>query len=485
MQSNSTPLLPNFPPRFGRPSKSPRRRLAEKFQAIRQKQLWELRELMAPWVDASVLEPMANGPNSRRRVFSLEIVFWAFFYQILTGVGCAGAVARVQQWRLQRRQEPCSSNTGAYCQARNRLPGHILNKIFAGTAHRLTKAAHLWHGRSVKVVDGTCLRLADTSENQEIWPQNHSSSAGCGFPQLRLVGLFELFSGALLAWAEGNQHDSENHLWRQLWNRLRPDDLVLGDSLYGSYAFLAGLFTRQIDGLYRLSGPRKVSWQRGQRLGNNECLQTWKRPKERGQRWTVEDWEALPETLTVRIIRFTVLQKGFRPETIMIVTTLLDPCKYPAADLIELFRHRWDVELRLRDIKTSMGMNELPSRTPSQVRKELTMYAICYNVLRGLMGMAATQSELAVARISFKGTAEHLHHWLPLFMQIDLDPGQRRHLLTRFLEAITSAPVPNRPNRYEPRVIKNRAQSYPYMTCPRHNNVPQTASSEWQSIKQR
>lgn len=478
MQPDSTPLLPNFPHRFGRPAKSSRQRLAEKFAAMRAKQLGELRELMAPWVDASLLDPTAAGPNCRRRVFSLEIVFWAFFYQVLSGVGCAAAVARVQQWRLQRQQAPCSSNTGAYCQARNRLPGRVLSQVFAGTVQRLTRSVPRWHGRAVKVVDGTCLQLADTPQNQEVWPQNHSSTAGCGFPQLRLVGLFELFSGTLLAWDEGNQHASEHHLWRRLWHRLCPGDVVLGDSLYGCYAFLAGLSARRVDGLYRLSGPRKISWRRGQRLGRNECLQTWKKPKDRGQRWTVEEWQALPLTMAVRIIRFTVPQKGFRPETITIVTTLLDPRKYPTADLIDLFRHRWDVELRLRDIKTTMGMSKLLSRTPAQVRKELTMYAICYNVLRGLMSKAAARSGLAISRISFKGTAEHLHQWLPLFMRIDLPRGRRRALLGHFLTAITSAPVPDRPNRYEPRVIKGRAQPYKYMTRPRRSDAPQTAPSD-------
>ena len=479
MRRQGTPLLTGFPHRFGRPRVSEIERLRQEVAEKSQRQLGELRSLFSPWIDASLLSPGSGGVKGRDRVFSLEWLFWAFLCQVLAGIGCRGAVKCVQSWAIARGRPAPSSNPSAYCQARNRLPIAMLSRIFAETATRLEKRVarqELWHGRRVKLVDGTGLSAADTPSNQAEWPQHRNMKPGCGFPELKLVGLFGLHSGALLGWGEGNKHDHELTLWRKLWSLLCPGDVVLGDRAFGSYGCIAALLLQHVDGVYRLHGGRKMDWRKGRRLGPKERLCVWTRPRDPGKGWTAEQWQSLPDQLTVRVVERVVEVPGFRSEKITVVTTLTDSSEFPAEELVALYRKRWSVELFLRDVKITLGMDVLKCHSPTAVRRELTMYLICYNLLRGMIQEAARQEIVPVERISFKGAAEQLHHWLCLFTGNGLTHVERRKRVKQFYTALASAPLPERPNRTEPRVRKRRPKNYRLMTRPRHAEKPARAA---------
>lgn len=479
MRRKGTPLLPNFPHRFGRPRTPLLSRLKRELAEAWERPLAELQSLFAPWVDSSELAPTQSNANSRKRTFSLEVVFWGFLFQVLAGVGCSGAVSKIQGWLVRCGRPAPSSNTSGYCQARNRLPLNVLHRtldgISSGVAGRV-RNTDLWFGHHVKVVDGTGLSAADTEENQAEWPQSSNMKPGCGFPQLNLVGLFCLHTGALLGWKEGNKHNHETNLWRKLWGLLNPGDLVLGDRAFASYVGIAGLKVQGVETLLRLHGARKVDWRRGKRLGRRDRLQVWTRPRSPGKGWTKEQWAALPSEIEVRIIERTVDVPGFRSEKIIVVSTLTDPSQYAADELIGLYRRRWAVELFLRDIKITLGMDVLKCQTPSMVRKELVMYLICYNLLRALMQQAAQQEGPCIERISFKLTAQKLHEWLPLFMDTTQTHIERRRRLGEFYRALATAPVPDRPNRIEPRVRKRRPKNYRLMTRPRNADKPGRAA---------
>lgn len=471
MRRERTPLLPHFPHRLGRPRISRieqmRREVAEKGQ----RQLGELRSLFAPWINASLPVSGCGGMKGRNRVFSCEWMFWAFLCQILAGIGCRGAVKCVQSWAIARGRPAPSSNPSAYCQARNRLPIAVLNRVFAETATRLEErvARHeLWHGRRVKLVDGTGLSAADTLSNQAEWPQPSNMKPGCGFPELKVVGLFSLHSGALLGWGEGNKHDHELTLWRKLWSLLCPGDVVLGDRAFGSYACIAALLQQGIDGVYRFHGARPLDWRKGQRLGHRDRLCVWTKPRHPGKGWTVEPWQSLPDQLTVRVVQRAVDVPGFRSETITLVTTLTDSSEFSAEELVALYRKRWSVEIFFRDVKITLGMDVLKCQSPAAVRRELTMYLICHNLLRGMIQEAARQENVPVEHISFKGAAQQLGHWLWLFTGEGLSHGERRKRVQEFYTALASAPLPERPNRTEPRVRKRRPKNYRLMTRPRN-----------------
>jgi hypothetical protein len=479
MREENTPFLPSFPHRFGRPRTPVLKRLKRELTGVWERPLAELQSLFAPWIDSSQLAPPQSQANSRRRTFSLEVVFWGFLFQVLAGRSCSGAVSIVQGWLIGCGRSAPSSNTSAYCQGRNRLPLSILHKILNGLCGRAAEAVdetQLWFGHHVKVVDGTGLSAADTARNQTEWPQSSNMKPGCGFPELKLVGLFCLHSGALLGWKEGNKHKHETRLWRKLWALLCPGDLVLGDRAFGSYADIAALNSRGVEGLFRLHGARKVDWSKGERLGRKDRLQVWRRPRSRGKGWSPEQWAALPSQIQVRLIERTVDVPGFRPEKIIVVCTLTDPGEYPADELLGLYRRRWAVELFLRDIKITLGMDVLTCQTPEMVRKELVMYLICYNLLRALMHQAAQHTGLSSDRISFKVTAQKLHQWLPLFMDTGQTRTERHRRLREFYRALATAPIAHRPDRAEPRVRKRRPKNYRLMTRPRNADKPGKAA---------
>lgn len=473
MHPQDVPFLPGFPSRFGRPRRKLAEKLARQVEAFKSKQVAELRVLFGPWVDARLLEPSASKEYSRRRVFSLEVVFWAYLYQLLSGLGCTGTVKQVQAWMIHQGRALPSSNTSGYCQARRKLPQSTLDTIFKRTGTVLeagSRSAERWCNRRVKVVDGTGLSMPDTQENQAPWPQSGNCTPGCGFPQLKMVGLFSLCSGALLGYAEGNKHDGEATLWRRLWGQLNPRDIVLGDRGFGSFPSIAGLQLQGVDSVCRISSiSRKTDMRRGQRLGVLDRIQVWnRRSGHRNKKWSTDDWNALPKSIQVRIVQRVIEIPGFRSQKITLATTLLDPIEYPAEDLVELYRRRWTVEVQFRDIKETLGMAILSSKTPVQIRKELAMYAICHNLIRGLMQQAAHEHATPIDRISFKGAVNQLSEWLWLFMNAS-QPHQK--LIANFHAALVSSPLPDRPNRVEPRVRKRRPKNYRLMTRPRRKKA--------------
>ena len=126
--------------------------------------------------------------------------------------------------------------------------------------------------------------------------------------------------------------------------------------------------------------------------------------------WSPEDWANLPDELSLRVVRIIIGVKGFRTRQYDLVTTLHDTSVYRVEDLAVLYMRRWSVELYFRHIKTTMGMEALRCRTPAMVRKELRMFIVAYNLIRGLMQEAAELYLCDLDRISFKATVVTLKH---------------------------------------------------------------------------
>lgn len=149
-------------------------------------------------------------------------------------------------------------------------------------------------------------------------------------------------------------------------------------------------------------------------LGPNDLLIKWDRPKYTPQlSYSRETMAQLPEELTLRQIRVVVNQPGFRSKEFYIVTTLLDPLKYPSEEIASLYLKRWDVELFFRDIKFSMGMDILRCQTPEMIKKEILMNFIAYNCVCRLMYEAAEKAGLHVRKVSFKGSLQAIRSWSP------------------------------------------------------------------------
>jgi hypothetical protein len=342
-----------------------------------------------------------------------------------------------------------------------------IHRYTADELQRRVTREQLWCGRPVKVVDGTGVSMPDTPANQQAFPQPSNQKKGCGFPVAKLVGCFCLASGALLHWAEGTLRVHERHLFRTLFACFLPNDILLTDRGFCSYVHIALLLQQGVDTVMRLHQARPADLRKGKRLGPNDRLVTWLKPKQRPRGCTVADWRRTPDTLTLRLIYVSIQVPGFRTQSLVVVTTLTDPLLYPAEQLATLYLRRWSVELFFRDIKITLGMDVLRCQTPAMVRKEIVMHAIAYNLIRALMQQAAALCGVPLERLSFKGSVDTLRQWTDTLNAAHDRPREQVRLFNHLLQILAEDRVPHRPGRADPRVRKRRPKAYPLMTHPR------------------
>ena len=466
----ATPFFRAFGPLlFGRPAQRTLRKIG------RIDSLAELYEIFGHLLPDRLLAPSEEGPGSRERDFSLQVTFWTFAAQILSpGTACREIVRRVEAWRQETfgcDQRAGSSSTAAYCQARARLEPVTLELIRAQIAHSLERnvlSTERWAGRAVKIVDGTGLSMPDTPENQALWPQPSSQAPGCGFPAMKLVGLFSLSSGALLEAVTGPLRAHDNTLFGGLWSKLQKGDIVLADRGFCSYATMASLAQqRGVDSVMRLHQKRSADFRAGKALGPDDRLVVWQKPAQRLDIQSAEEFAALPETLPLRMIRLRVAAQGFRTREVVLITTLTDAQAYPADALRELYGERWQVELHFAQIKTTLAMDVLRCKSPEMITREVLMHQIAYNLVRSLMQRSAHVHRVALGRISFKGTLDTLRHWSAIIAAAGKTPRQQARLIDQMLELIANDEVPERPGRSEPRAKKRRQKNYQLLTKPR------------------
>jgi hypothetical protein len=402
-------------------------------------------------------------------IYTPAVTVWVFLSQCLSpDHSCREAVARLIAWRVARGQKPCSSETGAYCTARNDLPEAACQQLVCETGRALEDQAPAdwhWHGRRVRVVDGTTITMPDTPENQAEYPQAKTQKRGCGFPIARVLVVFSLAVGTVLNASirpyEGKQ-TGENSMFRQLHDMLEPGDVVLADRYFSGWFDLALLAQRGVDFVIRKHQLRATDFRRGLRLGYDDHLVHWRKPQ-RPEWMSLEQYAALPDELVLRELRVRVQQRGFRSRRIVVVTSLLDAEEFTASEIAELYRRRWQAELNLRSLKIVLQMDHLRCKTPHRVRNELWMHLLAYNQIRRIMALAALEAHRPPWHISFKGALQTLNHFLPLLAScMDTDTG-----CAALVRCVATHVVGNRPDRYEPRRVKRRPKPYKLLQRPR------------------
>jgi len=405
------------------------------------------------------------------RLYTPLMTLWVWLTQVVDpDHSLRQAVARLLAWRVAHAEPACSSDTGAYAKARQRLPENVLAKLTRRSGRGLMMEAPApwsWHGRDVKLADGSTASLPDTPANQAAYPQANTQKAGVGFPIVRFVVLFSLAVGSVLNAAYGpyqGKRTGETALLRQLHGDLDEGDVVLGDRYFCSYFEIALLQEQHVDAVLRLHACRRADFRRGQRLGKCDHVVTWRRPQRPD--WMDEaTYQRLPKSLTLRELRVHVSVKRFRTRVITAVTTLLDPHEFPKADIADLYRLRWHCELDLRSLKQTLQMDVLRGKTPAIVQKELWAHLLVYNLIRKVMAQAAAKHGLDPRTLSFKGALQTLNAFaLPL---LTCAAPSLPDVIDALLEAVVRHCVGNRPGRLEPRARKRRPKPYPLLTCPR------------------
>ena len=400
-------------------------------------------------------------PEHRERLFPPTETLSMFVTQALNADrSCQNIVNQAAIQRLSTGLPTCSTYTGGYCRARRRLPLDLirgLTQSLGSHMNQSTSAAWHWHGRKVRIVDGTTVTMADTSPNQAAYPQQGGQAVGLGFPICRVVGITCLASGALLNAAIGRfkgKGGDEQTLLRSIQDTFQPGEIVLGDAYYATYFFIAEMQSRGIDILMEQNGMRKRStdFRRGRRLGQRDHLIDLTKPKLKPQWMSTEQYQAAPESITVR---------EFKAGGKIMVTTMTHPKTESKTALKQLYKKRWSIELDIRDIKNTMGMGTLSCKTPDMAIKEIWIYLLAYNLIRLIMVQSALLVGIMPRSISFKHC---LQLWLLGAHQVDLlDQAQQEALLL----LISQKRVDNRPGRIEPRAVKRRPKQYALLVVPR------------------
>ncbi len=370
---------------------------------------------------------------------------------------CQKAVNDTAVKRIVGGLSPCSTNTSGYCQARQRLPLEMVSALACYTGELMNKeipSDWRWHGKRVHLIDGTTVGLPDTAANQAVYPQPSGQAPGIGFPMCRLMGVICLSSGAILNASLSSikgKGSGEQSLLRGMLDTFTAGDLVLGDAFFGSYFLLASLLDKGVDAVFEQLGARKrvTDFRQGKRLGPKDHLIELSKPQQKPGWMTQEAYDSVPDTLTIRELKI----KGK-----VLITTLLSDGEFPRHELAAFYKKRWHVEVDLRDIKTTLGMETLSCKTPDMLEKEMWVYFLAYNLIRLLMAQSALLSDVLPRQLSFKHTVQL---WLAWSQQTQANGTPVDEALLFML--IAQKTVGNRPDRIEPRAVKRRPKPFPLL----------------------
>jgi Transposase DDE domain len=404
----------------------------------------------------------AGYTSWRDRVLTPVTTIQLFLLQILHGNTACSHLPHLSGLRF---------SASAYCQARTKLPLNLfallLTRLCASVQPHVSEEG-CWHGHRTFLVDGSGCSMPDTPALQQAFGQPTEQRPGCGFPVARLLGLFHAGTGLLLKLVVAPLLTHDLALVQAVHPSLQEGDVLVADRGLCSSAHLALLAQAGVHAVLRVGarqivdftpgrpfvmpGVRRIPAVKGiprsrwlKAVGVHDQLVTWFKPKTRPSWLARETLAALPEALALREVRYHIATPGFRTRQITLVTTLLDAEAYRVSDLAELYRRRWQVETSLAQLKTGMQMDVLHCKTVLGTLKELTVFAIVYNLVRMVMLQSATLQHTAVERISF------------------LDALRWLGALSTGMPLVGLIVNPIRPHRVEPRVKKRRPKSFPLM----------------------
>lgn len=444
-------------------------RTAQAVRQVRAYTLCQLEERFGPQLPQSLFPKAEQKTNSRDRIYTQWRTFWCLLWQGFNPKAAGREVVRQLQALFVLCGGPAiSEEDGAYCRAKARLPLSEFPKALAATAQHADQQApalSLLQGRAIKVADGSSVTLADTAKNRKAYPPVQSPEPN--FPMMRVVVLFSLLSGALLSLVTGDLCTAELPMLNPLLSHLARGDILVGDRGYGNFVLLALL--QQLQGGIDFIGrsARKADGRRRlQRLGKNDWLMIWKKGPNPSLWLPTPQWLALPGQLTVRVLRGSCYVKGFRVRQVTLVTTLLDPKEYPAQEILQVYLRRWRLELCLDDLKTTLQMEMLRSRSPQMVHRELYAHLIAHNLVRYTMAQAAAEASAPLERLSFKGTLDALRQFTHAMSQAR-SQKKRQQLWAQLLKTLAADLVPERPGRREPRAVKRVKNKYDRLNVPR------------------
>lgn len=396
---------------------------------------------------ASIIEEACAeaGHTWRQRSLCPTMTIWAMVLQCVHGNTACRHVVQLLPGVIV--------SDAAYCQARSRLPRAVVERvagaITASLLEPISDAMKRWHGHRVFFIDGSSCSMPDTPSLQRAFRQPTGQKPGCGFPKANIVGLFHR-SGLLVNLLVNPLYVHEASVASQLFKHLRAGDILVGDRGFASYPLMALLHQQGAHFVMRDHHRRKVDFRRGRRVGINDQIIDRTRPQRRPSWMSHDEFASLPLSMSLRVIRYRVEQRGYRSQVVCVVTSLTDDARYSRSDIAALYGERWEAETCFRYLKTTLRMDVLRTRTEDRVLKELLAYRMAYNCIRALMVQAGVQQHVDPRRISL----------------IDVVRAMRAGWIDGDVLPLFKV-NPDRPGRVQPRAVKRRPKEYALLTRPR------------------
>jgi hypothetical protein len=370
----------------------------------------------------------------RDRLLTPLVTFRLFVIQILSGNVAIAAL---------RQLSGIDFALSSYCESRKRLSLQLLQSLLswmnelAETSLDLVKKI----GPRILIADGSSHSMEDTLELRKHFGLPPSGIPGVSYPAQKLMGLLDAATGMFvgLLGLPLFQHDMRAII--ELHPMLRAGDILLGDRALCSFAHVALLQARGVFACLRLHQRRK---------NKTGGIDRWRKAKKPPAWMTAEQYAQLPDFLDVRIVRYSVSQKGYRTNSVIVATTLRDEALWPDEKIAELYGHRWLIETCYKHMKTTMKMSVLRCKSVDGVMKELAVYLAAYNLVRLAILQAAEKMHVSPHRVSFVDAMR----WL-LARMLGLT-GVGRLIVN-----------PDRRGRTQLRVIRRRRQNYSLLMKPR------------------
>lgn len=475
---NKTPFLPGIPTQL--------------YGKQKRRQLEELRDWLHGSLQSSVsdygvlfshilpIEKLKEGSSeSRVRTYPESVTFWAWVSQILECNGsCSKAVTVVQQWyteannskkRGSKLKIPAKSSS-SYCTARQRLSpdflDFVLELVEAYTEARVNDS-DLWYGFRLKAIDGSSTQLLDTEANQSKYPQPKTQKDGCGFPVMGFSGILDLAKGSIDSYRLCKHTEHDLKIAHDMINELKRDDLLIADRAYCSYGFIAVLLGNGVQSVMRLhqARQRSLDWSKGTKLGKDSRLVTWRKGyRPPNSPMTQSEWDELPEELPIRLVRSKGISRDGKQRWVYIATTLTDSKLYSSGEISALYEERWKIEVKFRDIKTTMQFEQLRVKSPEMAEKSMKIIQIVYNLIKAIQFDSIGEHDIVLDEISFKETVDVITEFRSTFSNLQNKPKLKEAALANLEDRVAERVLVIRPGRMEPRATKKRPKSYQLLT---------------------
>jgi len=463
----STGILPGFCSFVGLSrGKDAQSRLSQQLQRARNSSASQLESLFGEVVPADELDRF----SIRKRRYCQRNTFWAYVGQILGDGGSQGSLRDAVRGLQANQGQPGSASTAGYAQARMRLSPGLIQRVHerlrAGFDARQGDVDG-FAGRRIRLVDATTVSAADTEVNQVVFPQPLQCEAGCGFPLIRITALFDLNTASLVKASVTNTDTGElTATVVDLLDELKPGDILVGDRCYQAYGLMAATLQRKADVLVRVKEQKLPTFERlkGGRCGDR--MVRIKRPQNRNEVYD-DCWRDFPRELTLRLVSFAGQSRDGQRQTIHLLTSLTDHKAYPAKAIARLYRRRWQIETGFGELKTTMGMDRLRSKSPAMVEKDIAMFLVSYNLIRYLHLQVSLRYDVPLEQLSVKGTIDAALRFAPVIHHHRYIRRKAQALYDQLIALIFQDRLKPRPGRSEPRKRKHRNRGKEWLTRPR------------------